>query len=118
MVMRILLGIVAIALLVGGVLLAFEGGTGIAGAGLFVPALGLIVAGAVLLVVVLMEVSRYRSESAERAKLDPGPGGGENAPPGPPFQRTDEVFLDPTSQRRMRVYADASTGERRYVAEG
>jgi len=27
------------------------------------------------------------------------------------------VFVDPTSNRRMRVYVDSSNGERRYVAE-
>ena len=116
-VVRVVLGVVAVALILGGALLGFLGG-GRLSAGLFVPAFWMILSGTVLLVVVLIEVSRYRSEFAERSKLDPGPGGGEDAAPGPPFQRTDEVFLDPTSQRRMRVYADPRTGERRYVAEG
>jgi hypothetical protein len=36
----------------------------------------------------------------------------------PRFRRTDEFFEDPTSRRRMRVWLDATTGERRYRAEG
>jgi hypothetical protein len=47
----------------------------------------------------------------------PGPGGGETVPPPPPFQRTDEVFVDPTTQRQMRVYMNPTNGERRYFAE-
>ena len=30
------------------------------------------------------------------------------------FRRTDEVFEDPTTQRRVRVWLDAASGERRY----
>ena len=100
--MRIVLGVIGAALLIGGLALAFFG-MGVPGS--FVGAFWMIVSGAILLIAVLIEVSRYR-------------GGGENTPPGLPFQRTEEVFLDPTSQRRMRVYADPRTGERRYVAEG
>ncbi|MGH2462948.1 MAG: hypothetical protein ACRDFZ_04895 [Candidatus Limnocylindria bacterium] len=37
--------------------------------------------------------------------------------PGLPFQRTDEAFIDPTTGRRIRVYVNPSTGERRYHAE-
>ena len=33
------------------------------------------------------------------------------------FQATPETFVDPTSNRRMRVYVDGATGDRRYVAE-
>jgi hypothetical protein len=36
----------------------------------------------------------------------------------PRFQRTSEVFVDPTSGRRMRVWIDPGSGERRYRAEG
>ena len=63
--------------------------------------------------------SRYRSDTAERSNAAPGPGGGE--PPGrvePRFRPTSEVFIDPTSDHRMRVLVDPATGERRYVAEG
>ncbi len=76
------------------------------------------VLGLVLLIAVLVEVTRYRSQTAEVEGLRPGPGGGEPGQPEPRFRPTDEVFLDPTSHHRMRVYLDSRTGERRYVAEG
>ena len=41
---------------------------------------------------------------------------GESELPAEDWQRTDEVFVDPTTNRRMRVWVDAS-GERHYVAE-
>ena len=70
------------------------------------------------LLVVVFERVRYRSESAERFGSERSArGGGEAAVPGPPFQRTDEAFLDPTTRQRMRVYVDPRTGERRYHAE-
>jgi len=76
--------------------------------------------GAVLLVILAVERSRYRSAAAERSNATPGPGGGE--PPDHPiesrFRATSEVFIDPTSGHRMRVLVDPATGERRYVAEG
>ena len=58
--------------------------------------------GVVGLLIVVFERVRYRSEAGA---------------PGPPFQRTDETFVDPTTRRRMRVYLDPNTGERRYHAE-
>ena len=76
--------------------------------------------GAFLVVAVAIERRRYRSESAERTNEAPGPGGGE--PPGaalePRFRPTSELFIDPTTGRRMRVLIDPANGERRYVAEG
>jgi hypothetical protein len=79
----------------------------------------LVIVGMVLVVVAVLERRRYRSETAERSGLSVGPGGGE--PTGEPmesrFRRTDEVFVDPTSDRRMRVWLDATSGERRYRAE-
>ncbi|MEP6681212.1 MAG: hypothetical protein ABJB65_07000 [Chloroflexota bacterium] len=33
------------------------------------------------------------------------------------FQPTDEVFVDPSTGRRMRVHIDPQTGERRYLPE-
>ncbi len=113
-VVRVLIGVFGALLMLGGLGLAVSGVPG----GFF-GAFWLILTGGVMVVAALIEVSRYRSEHAERARQDPGPGGGETAVPlEPRFQPTDEVFLDPTSQRRMRVYVDARTGERRYVAEG
>jgi len=74
--------------------------------------------GAAGLLAVAFERARYRSEAAERALGErPASGGGEPRPPAHPFQRTDEAFLDPTTRRRMRVYVDPTTGERRYHAE-
>jgi uncharacterized membrane protein YedE/YeeE len=80
----------------------------------------LIVAGSIVLLAVAFERTRYRSEAAERQSVPPGPGGGEalDAPLEPRFSRTEEVFVDPTSQRVMRVFIDRRTGERRYRAEG
>jgi hypothetical protein len=79
----------------------------------------LVVVGLVLIVATIVERRRYRSETADRESLPIGPGGGE--PLGKPlegrFQRTDEVFIDPTSSRRMRVWLDGTSGERRYRAE-
>lgn len=116
------LGIVRIALLaVGGLLLI--GGLALVVLGEpggVVGGFWLIVSGGVLLVAVAVERMRYRSEQAERIGAPPGPGGGEE--PGAPlehrFQRTDEVFEDPTTRERMRVWLDPATGERRYRAEG
>jgi hypothetical protein len=42
---------------------------------------------------------------------------GESAVPADGWQRTEEVFVDPTSGRRMRVWVDPSGGERRYVED-
>jgi hypothetical protein len=113
-VVRVVIGVFGVALMLGGVLLAFSGVEG----GVF-GALWLLVSGGVLVVASVIEVSRYRSEHAERAKMEPGPGGGESATPlEARFHPTEEIFIDPTSQRRMRVYSDTRTGERRYVAEG
>lgn len=112
-VIRIVLGAVGALLLIGGLALAFTGG-----GALILAAFWMIASGAVLVIVAVIEISRYRSEAAESAHYQPGPGGGETVAPEPRFKRTEEVFLDPTSQRRMRVFADPTTGERRYVAEG
>ncbi len=74
--------------------------------------------GAVLLIALVIERNRYRSEAADRSFEPAGPGGGE--PAGslePRFRPTDERFVDPTTRQRMRVYLDRGTGERRYVAE-
>jgi hypothetical protein len=75
------------------------------------------VSGAVVLVAVVLERARYRSEAAERSTGESGLGGGETSMPVAPFQSTDEVFVDPTSGHRLRVYLNPATGERRYYAE-
>ena len=43
---------------------------------------------------------------------------GESQLPAEGWQRTDEVFVDPTTNRRMRVWLDPRDGSRHYVAEG
>jgi len=76
-----------------------------------------VVAGAVVLVAVVLERARYQSEAAERSAGPSGPGGGEASMPVAPFRPTDELFMDPTSGQRLRVYLNPATGERRYYAE-
>jgi hypothetical protein len=108
--MRLLVGIGGALLFALGLLLLIGGAPG---------SFPLLIAGAVAIVAAVWERTRYRSLAAERGEAPPGPGGGE--PPDaidPRFKRTEEVFVDPTSGRVMRVYLDASTGERRYRAEG
>jgi len=91
----------------------------VSGSGLAIPGLQAVAFGAFLVVVVAIERSRYRSEAAERSNATPGPGGGEPAGPlEPRFRPTAELFIDPTTGRRMRVVVDPASGERRYVAEG
>jgi hypothetical protein len=41
----------------------------------------------------------------------------ESTVPADGWQRTDEVFVDPTTDRRMRVWVDPRDGSRHYVAE-
>lgn len=110
-IVRVVLGLIGGLMLLGGLALAFSGVPGV-----FIGALWLIPSGAVLVIIALIEVNRYRSQAAESASAAPGPGGGETAPLEPRFKRTDEVFVDPTTNVPMRVYMDPSTGERRYVA--
>jgi hypothetical protein len=75
--------------------------------------------GLAFMVGTLIERVRYRSEAADRSGEPHGPGGGEptGASIEPRFRRSDEVFIDPTSSRTMRVWVDPGNGERRYVAE-
>jgi hypothetical protein len=77
-----------------------------------------IVLGAVAMIVSVLQRPRYRSGAAEAKHDDPGPGGGESGFFEPRFLPTNELFVDPTSHRLMRVFADPRTGERRYRAEG
>jgi hypothetical protein len=94
-------------------------GLGAASLGGGIGALWLTVTGVAIVVGVVVERERYRSEAADQPFEPIGPGGGE--PSGaiePRFRPTDELFVDPTTQHTMRVHVDPRTGERRYVAEG
>lgn len=106
---RIVVGLLGVLLMVGGLV-------GVA-AGAWPQGLWSTFAGAVVVVAVVFERSRYRSEATERGAGDPGPGGGERSMPVAPFRPTGELFVDPTSGRRLRVYLNPATGERRYYAE-
>lgn len=107
---RILAGAIATLMLLGGLV-----STPFAGlAGLWSS-----VVGAAILIALVFERNRYRSDSSDGSYEAVGPGGGE--PVGalePRFRPTEETFVDPTSGHRMRVYLDGKSGERRYVAEG
>lgn len=92
-VVRLVIGLAGVVALVAGLSTLAAGDTG----GMFWVVLGL--SG---LLVFVFEQARYRSEAAA---------------PGPPYQRTDEAFVDPTTRRRTRVYVNPNTGERRYHVE-
>jgi hypothetical protein len=107
-------------LLVGGLLISIGGLVAMtAGAEAAVSGLWAVAVGGFLMIVAVLERTRYRSQAAEATNDPIGPGGGETTGPvDPRFQPTDEVFVDPTTGHRMRVLVDGRTGERRYVAEG
>ncbi|HEY7524840.1 MAG TPA: hypothetical protein VH720_14415 [Candidatus Limnocylindrales bacterium] len=107
------------AILVVGILLGLAGlGTLTLGPAMAASGLWLVAMGGFLILAVVLERSRYRSEAAERANDAIGPGGGETpGPVEPRFRPTPEVFVDPTTATRMRVLVDPRTGERRYVAD-
>jgi hypothetical protein len=88
--------------------------------GLAITGLLTMLGGLVGLAVVAFERMRYHSEADEPVAPRMGSPGGEPAgqPLEPRFRPTGEVFIDPTTTRRMRVYLDPATGERRYRAEG
>jgi hypothetical protein len=110
----LLLGLGAVMFLVGAIAATTGGAAGAVGG------IWLLISGGVLIIAILLERTRYRSELADRSGETPGPGGGEapDVPMDSRFRRSDEVFEDPTSRRRMRVWIDPVTGERRYRAEG
>ena len=113
-IVRVLMALVGALMLLGGLALVVSGVADAPGG------LWLVITGGILLLAVVFERQRYRSEQADRAGAQPGPGGGEHldAPMEARFRRTDEFFEDPTSRQRMRVWLDPTTGERRYRAEG
>jgi hypothetical protein len=108
-IVRVLMAFVGALMLIGG-LVAIVSGSPAAFGGLW-----LVATGGVLLIGVALERLRYRSEQADRVGARPE---SLDSPMEPRFRRTDEFFEDPTSRRRMRVWLDPTTGERRYRAEG
>ena len=112
--------------LVGG--LGFVLGVAVIVAGEPVGGSWLLIGGAVLLLIALYEQARYRAHpwtaSAARPTPASGPpwGGGSASAEGPGggrgrYERTDEVFDDPTTGQRFRVWYDPVTGDRRYEPE-
>ena len=99
-----------------GALLMLAGLVGVV-AGAWADGLWAAITGGVILIAVVLERARYRSEAAEGSTGPAGPGGGESTMPVAPFRPTDELFIDPTSGQRLRVYLNPATGERRYFAE-
>jgi len=110
---RGVIGGLGVAMIIGAVAFIALGGPG---TDLFV-ALFMFVPGVLLLSGVILERNRYRSLHAERVGDAAGPGGGERHHPDARFQRTDERFVDPTTEVRLQVWIDPATGERRYVPE-
>lgn len=107
--MRVIVGALGGLMIVGGV-------AGIA-VGTWPGGLWATVIGSVAIAAAVLERARYRSEAAERSAGASGPGGGEASMPVAPFRPTDELFVDPTTGQRLRVYLNPATGERRYYAE-
>jgi hypothetical protein len=92
----------AVRVVVGGLgVLAILGGIAAIAYGELFPGLWAAVVGGVLVAAALFEKGRYRAreDQAER------PGG---------LQPTNEVFVDPTTGQRIRVWFDPNTGYRRY----
>ena len=115
-----LLGVVVrLAIVVGGLAVMVAGLAALSVPDIGVGGLVWVVMGGVPVVAVALERQRYRSSAAELGGATAGPGGGETADAAVEarFRPTAEVFLDPTSGRRMRVLVDPASGERRYVAE-
>jgi hypothetical protein len=97
LIVRAAIGLVGLVLLVAG-LVAFALSEPLAGG-------WAIVSGAVLLGAAVFEAGRY----ASRTDGTPRPAG---------FQPTDEVFDDPMTGERVRVWFDPKSGARRYEPEG
>jgi hypothetical protein len=109
----ILVGVMLVALGLWIAIAENEGQLGLVLLGLLTAAFGVIMIG-----VLAVERMRYHSAAAEVPQTVGAPGGEPtDAPIDARFRPTDEIFVDPTSGRTMRVYADPATGERRYRVE-
>lgn len=102
---RLLLALVGIGSAIGGLALLLGGQP---------EGLSLLASGAVLGVALVAEWRLGRREAARGAGAGPGAGGSKL---GADFTRTDELFLDPETGRRTRVWVDPATGERSYRPE-
>ena len=115
------IGLARLFILVTGALLAIGGVLLIAlpGLGGSITGIYMVLIGVAMIAGALVERMRYRADALDRAAPPIGPGGGEplDVTLEPRFTPTDEVFVDPTSGHRMRVFMDPRTGERRYRAE-
>jgi hypothetical protein len=111
---RVILFVAGLAMVVGGLAIIASGESGAWFGGII-----LIGCSVPLFVGAAWENARYRARENKGLSSPYGPGG---VPPTetlePRFRATSEVFIDPSTGTRMRVYADASSGERRYRAEG
>jgi hypothetical protein len=107
--MRVVVGVLGALMIVGGV-------TGVV-LGAWPGGLWSVAIGSLAILAVVFERARYRSDAGERSAAAAGPGGGEASMPVAPFRPTDELFVDPTSGQRLRVYLNPATGERRYFAD-
>jgi hypothetical protein len=112
---RVIVVFFSICFIVGGLALAVA----LPGQGGIVSGLVLVVMGVGGVVAIVFERMRYHSEADDRPSDDPSRAGG--SPPGsrlpPSFRPTEEIFVDPSSGVTMRVWYDASSGERRYLAD-
>ena len=102
---RLIVGVLSLAALIGGLLLIVAGWIGGA-AGLW-----LMVSGAAGLIGIAFERTRYHPEVEERAG---GPAAATGEAEDGRFRATDERFIDPTTRQPTRVWMDPRTGERRY----
>ena len=121
-ILRIVLGVLGAIVFLGGLLIAGQGGSLAASA--FWP----IIVGVALMIIALYEQGRYRTEHPSGGgpgpsalgsrRDDTGPGGGPGeAGPASRFERTEEVFTDPSSGQLTRVWYDPATGRREYRPE-
>ncbi len=111
---RVILLVAGLVMVLGGLAIIASGETGAWFGGVI-----LIACAVPLFVGAAWENARYRARENARLSSPYGPGG---VPPMEAletrFRATSEVFIDPSTGARMRVYADPSSGERRYRAEG
>jgi hypothetical protein len=108
---RIAIGVLGALMVVAGLAVTASGAAA-ATSGLWITIMG-----AAIIVALVFERHRYRSEAADGAWLAAAGSARLECPVEPRFRPTDERFVDPTTHHTMRVHVDPRTGERRYVAE-